>query len=73
MLEWNIYQYQDNGQANLLRVQAEVTLFSRIQLIINTIVHKTTHKIQRIINKASEDKLPVSPTQEEKWRDFIRK
>lgn len=103
-IEWHFitpYVHQANGQAerymsfvaNLLRVQAEVmsewsTLVSRIQLIINSTVHKTTKRtplqtlfgcdnrlpeIQRIISTASEDKLPVSPVQHEKWREFVRK
>jgi hypothetical protein len=77
--------------ANLLRVQAEVTtewstLVSRIQLIINSTVHKSTKRtplqtlfgcdnrlpeIQRIITNASDDKLPQPVLQQEKERQFV--
>jgi transposase InsO family protein len=101
-IEWHFitpYVHQANGQAerymsfiaNLLRVQAEVTtewstLVSRIQLIINSTVHKSTKRtplqtlfgcdnrlpeIQRIITNASDDKLPQPILQQEKWRQFV--
>ncbi|KAJ8913306.1 hypothetical protein NQ315_010973 [Exocentrus adspersus] len=103
-IEWHFitpYVHQANGQAerymqfiaNLLRVQAEVTsnwsaLVSRIQLVINSTVHKTTGRtplqtlfgcdnrlpeIQRVIDTASNDKLPVASVQHEKWRQFVSK
>ena len=64
------------------------TLVSRIQLIIITTVYKTTKRtplqtifgcdhrlpeIQRIIENVSDEKLPTSAVQHEKWREFVKR
>lgn len=103
-IEWHFitpYVHQSNGQverymrfvSNLLRVQADCTvqwssMVSRIQLVINSTVHKTTKRtplqilfgcdnrlpeISRIIENASDDKLPLVTMEREKWRQFVNR
>ncbi|VEN56960.1 unnamed protein product [Callosobruchus maculatus] len=101
-IEWHFitpYVHQSNGQverymrfvSNLLRVQANCavewsSMVSKIQLVINSTVHKTTKRtplqtlfgcdnrlpeISRIIESASDDKLPLAALEREKWRQFV--